>query len=73
MLELCYRDLYISSTVTSLLLHLSCCFYFVDDGPCLPIILPIICFLVLSMLPTLRDALMYQLNSESLTSLLKNK
>ncbi|XP_048345335.1 peroxisomal biogenesis factor 3 [Sphaerodactylus townsendi] len=28
---------------------------------------------VLSMLPTLRDALMYQLNSESLTSLLKNK
>ncbi|XP_061480017.1 peroxisomal biogenesis factor 3 isoform X2 [Rhineura floridana] len=28
---------------------------------------------VLSMLPTLRDTLMYQLNSESLTSLLKNK
>ncbi|NXV74911.1 PEX3 factor, partial [Atlantisia rogersi] len=28
---------------------------------------------VLSMLPTLRDALMHQLNSESLTSLLKNR
>ncbi|XP_032999814.1 peroxisomal biogenesis factor 3 [Lacerta agilis] len=28
---------------------------------------------VLSMLPTLRDTLMYQLNSESLTSLLKNR
>uniref|UniRef100_A0A098M1K3 Peroxisomal biogenesis factor 3 n=1 Tax=Hypsiglena sp. JMG-2014 TaxID=1550645 RepID=A0A098M1K3_9SAUR len=28
---------------------------------------------VLSMLPTLRDTLMYQLNSENLTSLLKNK